>query len=219
MPLMKNQKSCDNRSETAWVHPLALCESAQVGPGTRVWAFAQVMKGAIIGQNCNIGGHAYIEAGARIGDRVTIKNQALIWNGVTLEDDVFVGPGVTFTNDRYPRSPRMEEVRERYADEGRWLLKTHVGRGASLSARCTILPGTSIGRFAVVGAGALVTHDVPDYALVIGVPGRIVGRVCLCGKPQDQERVCAASGGESCHGKDDAMIQSRPPGWMPCAAG
>src|SRR2546423_1628096 len=116
-----------------FVHPNAVCESEQVGPGTRIWAFAHVMKGAVVGRDCNIGGHAFIEAGARIGDRVTVKNQTMVWNGVEIADDAFIGPGVSFTNDAYPRSARMPHaaVALRYADQSRWLARTRVEVGAS----------------------------------------------------------------------------------------
>ena len=101
-------------SNSFYVHPKALCESTEIGEGTRIWAFAHVMKGAKIGCHCNIGDAAFIESGAVLGDRVTIKNQVMVWDGVTIEDDVFVGPGVIFTNDMFPRSPRMPEIATRY---------------------------------------------------------------------------------------------------------
>src|SRR5205807_2820395 len=109
-----------------FVHPQALCESEAVGAGTRIWAFAHVMKGAVIGRDCNIGDHAFIEAGARLGDRVTVKNQAMVWDGVEIEDDVFIGPGVSFTNDLLPRSPRMRlpAVAGRYRCRADWLRPT-----------------------------------------------------------------------------------------------
>jgi UDP-2-acetamido-3-amino-2,3-dideoxy-glucuronate N-acetyltransferase len=170
------------RSEI-FVHPTALCESDEVGPGTRIWAYAHVMKGAAIGRDCNIGDHAFVETGARIGDRVTVKNQVMIWNGVEVADDVFIGPGVTFTNDLSPRSPRMRlpAVVSRYQDESGWLVRTWVERGASLGARCVILAGTRIGSFALVGAGAVVTRSVPAHGLVMGIPAKRVGWVCRCG--------------------------------------
>ena len=168
---------------TVFVHPSAICESEEVGPGTRIWAFAHVMKGAVIGRDCNIGGHAFIEAGARIGDRVTVKNQAMVWNGVEIGDDVFVGPGVSFTNDLSPRSARMRNaaVAARYADPARWLLRTRVETGASLGARCTILPGLTVGAYAMVAAGAVVTRNVAPHALITGVPARRLSWVCRCG--------------------------------------
>ena len=113
-------------------HPAALVESDDIGTGTRVWAFAHVMRGARIGSNCNIGDHAFVEAGGVVGDNVTIENNVCVWAGVSLEEGVFVGPNATFTNDRYPRSPRMQEAAARYETPERWLARTIVERGAQL---------------------------------------------------------------------------------------
>jgi UDP-2-acetamido-3-amino-2,3-dideoxy-glucuronate N-acetyltransferase len=141
------------------------------------------MKGAVVGRDCNIGDHAFLEAGARIGDRVTIKNQAMVWDGVEIDDDVFVGPGVSFTNDVVPRSARtpLPAVAERYSHRKGWLVPTRVENGASLGARCVILAGVRIGACAMVAAGAVVTRDVPAHALVAGVPARRRAWVCVCG--------------------------------------
>jgi UDP-2-acetamido-3-amino-2,3-dideoxy-glucuronate N-acetyltransferase len=150
-----------------FTHPAGLCETANVGPGTRIWAFAHVLAGARIGSDCNICDHVFVENDVVIGDRVTIKCGVAVWDGVRLEDDVFVGPAVTFTNDAFPRSkvPRVS------------LSDTVVHRGASLGANCTILPGLTIGAAAMVGAGSVVTRDVPPFAIVAGNPARIVGYV------------------------------------------
>ncbi len=170
-------------SAAVFVHPHALCESDEVGAGTQIWAFAHVMKGAVIGRDCNIGDHAFIETGARIGDRVTIKNQAMVWDGVEIEDDVFIGPGVSFTNDAFPRSPRtrLPAVAAHYSSRGGWLLRTHVGNSASIGARCVILPGVRIGAYGMVAAGAVVTRNTAAHALVAGTPARRVGWACRCG--------------------------------------
>jgi acetyltransferase-like isoleucine patch superfamily enzyme len=140
------------------------------------------MSGARLGRNCNIGDHAFIESGAVLGNNVTLKNNVCVWLGITLEDDVFVGPNVAFTNDRHPRSPRMAEVAERYARPENWLQPTVVERGASIGANATIVPGIRIGRYSMIAAGAVVTRDVPPFALVLGTPARQVGDVCRCGQ-------------------------------------
>ena len=148
-------------------HPQALVEATRVGAGTRIWAFSHVLPGAVIGADTNICDHVFIENRVVVGDRVTIKSGVQLWDGVTLEDDVFIGPNATFTNDRFPRS------KQRPAE----LLATRVCRGATVGANATVLPGLTIGERAMVSAGAVVTHDVPAYAIVAGNPSRIVGYV------------------------------------------
>jgi UDP-2-acetamido-3-amino-2,3-dideoxy-glucuronate N-acetyltransferase len=164
------------------VHTHGLCESDDVGAGTRIWAFAHVLPGATIGADCNIGDHAFVETGARVGDRVTVKNAVLIWQGVTVEDDVFLGPGVIFTNDLRPRA----SIR-RAADE---LLPTIVRRGATLGAGVTVVCGTTIGEHAFVAAGAVVVSDVAPHAFIVGNPGRQRGWVCTCGRELDEQFSC-----------------------------
>jgi acetyltransferase-like isoleucine patch superfamily enzyme len=183
-----------SRAQDVYVHPLALCESDHVGRETRIWAFAQVMRGAILGEHCNVGGHTFVEGGARIGHRVTIKNHVLVWDGVTIEDDVFVGPAVVFTNDRYPRSPRMPGLAAHYGDKQNWLEPTRVCRGASLGARSVVMCGVTVGAFATVGAGSVVTRDVPAHAIVVGHPGRHVGWACVCGQALDLNLECERCG-------------------------
>jgi UDP-2-acetamido-3-amino-2,3-dideoxy-glucuronate N-acetyltransferase len=146
-------------------HETAIVESPSIGAGTRIWAFAHVLPGAVIGADCNICDQTFIENDVRIGDRVTIKCGVQVWDGITLEDDVFVGPNATFSNDPFPRSGLHPA---RYA-------RTLVKRGASIGANATILPGLTIGEKAMVGAGAVVTRDVPPMAIVAGNPARIVG--------------------------------------------
>lgn len=174
----------------AFVHPQALCECETVGEGTRVWAFAHLMRGARVGKHCNIGDGAFVEAGAVLGDRVTLKNQVMVWDGVRIEDDVFVGPGVIFTNDPFPRSPRMPQVAERYRDPANWRRPTLVKRGASLGAGAVLLPGLTVGEYATVAAAAVVTRDVPRQGLVVGNPARRVAWVCLCGGRLDDRLTC-----------------------------
>jgi acetyltransferase-like isoleucine patch superfamily enzyme len=169
-----------------FIHPRALVETETIGPGTRVWAFTHVMAGVTLGARVNVGGHCFLEAGVVVGEGVTIKNGNQIWEGVTLEDGVFVGPSVTFTNDRYPRSPRLESpagVAGRYRRKVDWLEPTRVKTGASLGAGSILLPGITIGEYATVAAGAVVTGDVPPHTLVRGTPARSAGFVCFCGQP------------------------------------
>lgn len=176
-----------------FIHPISIVEAEQIGQGTYIWAFSHIMPGVVIGANCNIGDHCFIESGAIIGDNVTIKNGNMIWDGVTLGDGVFVGPQVFFTNDLYPRSPRLPQAKKRYSNRG-WLLPTLVREGASLGCGAVILAGATIGEFAMVGAGAVVTKDIPPYALAVGNPARVRGWVCQCGQPlKFQEGIATCS--------------------------
>lgn len=150
-----------------FVHPQGLCESSAIGERTRIWAFAHVLPGATIGADCNICDHVFVENDVVVGDRVTIKCGVQLWDGVRVGNDVFIGPNATFTNDRFPRSKAYPE---RFA---RTLLEDHV----SIGANATLLPGITIGRNAMVGAGAVVTRSVPPNAIVVGNPARIVGYV------------------------------------------
>jgi acetyltransferase-like isoleucine patch superfamily enzyme len=147
-----------------FVHPQALLESTKIGHGTRIWAFAHILPGATIGSDCNICDHVFVENDVVVGDRVTVKCGIQLWDGLRIEDDVFLGPNVTFTNDRYPRS--RQHLTE--------YPQTTVRRGASIGANATILPGVVIGSMAMVGAGAVVTRNVPANAVVVGNPARIV---------------------------------------------
>jgi UDP-2-acetamido-3-amino-2,3-dideoxy-glucuronate N-acetyltransferase len=154
-------------AEKVFVHPNALCESENVGAGTRVWAFAHILSGARIGQDCNICDGVFIENEVVVQDRVTVKCGVQLWDGITVEDDVIVGPNATFTNDPFPRS-------KIYPAE---FSRTVVRRGASIGANATILPGVEIGVGAMVGAGAVVTRSVPPNAIVAGNPAQIIGYV------------------------------------------
>lgn len=167
----------------ARIHPTALVESSEIGDSTNVWAMVHIMKGVRVGGGCNIGDHAFLETGAVVGNNVTIKNQVLIWEGIVIEDDVFVGPRVTFTNDRYPRSPRMSHALPRYQSKENWLEKTMVRRGCAIGAGAIICPGIELGAFSVIAAGAVVTKNVAPFALVRGNPARPAGQVCVCGHP------------------------------------
>jgi UDP-2-acetamido-3-amino-2,3-dideoxy-glucuronate N-acetyltransferase len=170
------------REQDPRFHFLALVESDRVGRDTRIWPYTHVMEGAVIGAHCNIGSHCFVESGAVIGDRVTIKNGNHLWEGIHLEDDVFVGPGVCFTNDRYPRSPRLPIAAGKYATKD-WLMNTRVKRGASVGAGVVIVPGVTLGAYCMVGAGAVITRDVEAHALMTGNPARQTGWVCRCGQP------------------------------------
>jgi acetyltransferase-like isoleucine patch superfamily enzyme len=165
------------------IHPQALVDDVTaIGPNTNVWAFAHIMKGATVGSDCNIGDHAFLESGAKIGNNVTVKNRVMIWEGVTIRDDVFLGPGVVFTNDRNPRSPRMPQARERYADRSNWLVMTLVDQGCSIGAGAIICPGLTLGKYSMIGAGSVVTKNVEPYSLVAGTPATHRGYVCSCGQ-------------------------------------
>ena len=151
----------------SFFHPQSLCESANIGNGTRVWAFAHILPKAVIGQDCNICDHVFIENDVVVGDRVTVKCGVQLWDGVRVENDVFIGPNATFTNDKFPRSRAYQEK----------LPTTVIETGASIGANATILPGITIGMRAMVGAGAVVTRSVPPRAVVMGNPARITGYV------------------------------------------
>ena len=156
------------------VHPLGLCESDDVGPGTRVWAWAHVLPGARVGADCNICDHAYVEGGARLGDRVTVKNAVLVFDGVDVGDDAFLGPNVLFTNDLRPRA-HVKKGPEA-------LLPTVVERGVTLGAGTVVVCGTTIGRHAFAAAGSVITRDVAPYSFVAGNPAVHRGWVCACGE-------------------------------------
>ena len=178
------------------IHPTAdVAPEARIGAGTRIWHQAQVREGAVVGAQCNIGKGVYIDRDVVVGDRVKIQNRASLYRGVTVEDGVYIGPHVSFTNDRYPRSVSPEGVLRTDAD---WEpVPTLVHEGASIGAGTVVLPGVTIGRWAMVGAGAVVTRDVPEHTLVVGSPARPVGRVCACGRRLTEEREgwrCAACG-------------------------
>lgn len=149
------------------IHPLSDVQSSHIGHGTRVWQFSVIQANARIGSDCNIASHVFIENDVIIGDRVTVKNGVQIWDGIRVSDDVFIGPNVTFTNDLFPRSRIPVEQ----------FLVTTIGKGASIGANATILPGISIGSCAMVGAGAVVTRNVPENAIVKGNPAVVSGHV------------------------------------------
>lgn len=161
---------------------------AEVGEGTRVWAGAHVMSGAKVGKNCNIGENCFIEGGVSVGERVTIKNNAALYSGAEIEDDVFLGPSCVFTNVINPRAfiSRKTEFR-----------KTLVRRGATVGANATLICGHTVGEYAMIGAGAVVSRDIPAYALAYGCPAEIRGWVCKCGEKltfDGNDAACKACG-------------------------
>ncbi|NIN68719.1 MAG: N-acetyltransferase [Anaerolineae bacterium] len=166
---------------STYIHETAeVSDRAQVGEGTKVWHQAQIRENAKVGANCIVGKGVYIDFDVIVGDNVKIQNGASIYHGVTLEEGVFVGPGACLTNDKYPRSITPAGKLKR--DEDWEVDPITVKYGASVGARAVILPGVMVGRFAMIGAGAVVTKDVPDHGLVQGNPARLVGFVCNCGR-------------------------------------
>jgi UDP-2-acetamido-3-amino-2,3-dideoxy-glucuronate N-acetyltransferase len=183
-------------------------DPCEIGEGTKIWHFSHVMAGSKIGRRCNIGQNVVIAPEVRIGDNVKIQNNVSVYTGVELEDDVFCGPSMVFTNVTNPRShvSRKDEYR-----------KTLVKRGASIGANATVICGHTVGRYAFIGAGAVVTRDVPDYAIVVGNPGRVIGWMCQCGVKldlsrdlrKDEHAFCTACG-RSYVERDGSVTQAAP---------
>jgi UDP-2-acetamido-3-amino-2,3-dideoxy-glucuronate N-acetyltransferase len=164
-----------------YIHPSAFVDkTSDIGSGTKIWINVQIRENVKIGHSCILSKDVYIDHSVKIGDRCKIQNGVSVYNGVEIEDDVFVGPHVTFTNDKIPR-----------AFNDKWSTSsTLISKGSSIGANSTIICGISIGKYALVGAGSVVTKDVPDYALVIGNPAKIVGYVCTCGYKLDKKNYC-----------------------------
>ncbi|MCF2680719.1 N-acetyltransferase [Faecalicatena contorta] len=168
-----------------FIHASAeVSEKAKIGDGTKIWNLAQVREDANIGENCIVSKNVYIDTKVNIGNNVKIQNNVNVYHGVTVEDDVFLGPSMTFTNDFYPRA---------FNDE--WeITNTLVKKGASIGANATIVCGVTIGEYATIGSGSVVTKDVPRQALVVGNPARQIGWVCVCGHKLDQNYTCPKCG-------------------------
>lgn len=173
-----------------FIHPSSYVdEGAEIGEGTKIWHFCHIQKGAHIGRNCSLGQNVNIGGGARIGDGCKLQNNVSVYGGVTLEDGVFCGPSCVFTNDLTPRAAFPKGAAN--------YKKTLICEGASIGANATVVCGHTVGRCALIGAGAVVTDDVPDHALMLGVPARIAGFVCRCGEPlrfSDGKSTCPVCG-------------------------
>jgi acetyltransferase-like isoleucine patch superfamily enzyme len=186
--------------EAVYIHEQAIVETEHIGQDSRVWAFAHILENAVIGKNCNICDHTFIEGDVVVGDDVTIKSGVYLWDGLRIENNVFIGPNATFTNDPKPRS-RV------YPTE---YVKTIVRKGASIGANATVICGITVGTWAMIGAGSVVTNDIPDYALVYGVPARVRGYVCECShdlifKDSVAECVC----GKIYQDKKDGVVRTK----------
>jgi acetyltransferase-like isoleucine patch superfamily enzyme len=162
------------------IHELADVHTKEIGRDTNIWQFCVVLQDAKIGNNCNINAQCLIENDVIIGDDVTIKSGVQIWDGITIEDNVFIGPNVTFTNDFMPRSKQYPEV----------FLKTLIKKGASIGANSTIIGGVTIGEYAMIGAGSVVTKDIQNNELWYGNPAEFKGYVCICGAKTHDSSVC-----------------------------
>ncbi len=179
VPISSEKQSLPEESDLCfYVHPSAtVAEGAKIGKGTKIWHHCQIQSGAQIGENCVIGHNCFVGGQAKLGNGVKLECNIDVWDLVTLEDYVFVGPSAVFTNDI---NPRAKYPKKKYPQFGKWI-PTLVKEGASIGANATIVCGNTIGRYAMIGAGAVVTRDVPDYAIVAGVPAKVIGWICECG--------------------------------------
>lgn len=154
------------KKEKYFIHKSSYVETSDIGEKTNIWQFSVILENVVIGHNCNICAHTFIENNVSIGNNVTIKSGVFLWDGIKIDDNVFIGPNASFTNDLYPRSKKKSEI-----------VYTSIKNGASLGANCSILAGLTIGKYSMIGMGAVITKDVPDFALIYGNPGKIKGWV------------------------------------------
>lgn len=175
------------------IHPTAeVSPNAKIGDRTSIWNHGQVRENTIIGENCILGKGVYVDSDVKIGDNCKIQNNVSIFHGVTLGDGVFVGPHVCFTNDMRPRAINRDGSLKSPQD---WIITpTLIKKGAAIGANATIICGVTIGEWAMIGAGSVVTRDVPDYGLVVGNPARLIGRACPCGERLDDDGKCQSCG-------------------------
>jgi len=168
------------------IHKLADVQSKDIGEGTQIWQFCVVLENAKIGKDCNINANVFIENNVKIGNSVTIKSGVQIWDGVTIKDNVFIGPNVTFTNDSMPRSKYHNKI----------FFNTLIKKGASIGANSTILCGLTVGKYAMIGAGSVITKDIKSHELWYGNPAIHKGYVCKCGNKSDKSLICIQCKGE-----------------------
>ena len=169
-------------TENVFIHETAdVSDEAVIGNGTKIWSSVQVRENVNIGDNCILGKNVYVDFDVKIGNRVKLQNNVNVYHGVVIEDDVFVGPSATFTNDMFPRAFIGDFE----------LFETLVKKGASIGANSTIVCGITIGEYAMIGAGSVVTKDVKSYNLVVGNPGRVIGFVCICGRRLSDDLACS----------------------------
>jgi UDP-2-acetamido-3-amino-2,3-dideoxy-glucuronate N-acetyltransferase len=163
---------CNSKENNVFIHPTAeVSPTAKIGFGTRIWHHGQIMPEASVGNNCNFGKGVFIDYGVSIGSNVKIQNYVSVYRGVVIEDDCFLGPSMVFTNDMFPRS----------TSDNFKVVRTYVSKGASIGANATIVCGSNLGRYSMVGAGSVVTNNVAPHTLVVGCPARPIGYVCKCG--------------------------------------
>lgn len=179
--MVASPRVTEERHSDVYIDPTAtIAGDVSIGAGTRVWLQVQIREGSRIGRQCNLGKNVYVGVGVIVGDRCKIENNASLFDGVRLEDGVFVGPNVVFANDRLPRAINPDGTLKNAED---WEIgRSLAQRGASVGAGAVILPGRTLGAFAMIGAGTVVTADVPSFAVMVGNPGRVVGYTCVCGR-------------------------------------